>query len=181
MNHFIKVSILSIVITAISLHGSAQKNTSSGYKMIYGKWKVEEHINLLKYHDAPDSSKETSYNDNENCPHSEVTIDKNKIVIEPKETCEFIPCYPLKMSEIREMPELTDQSLYYQFDGAEIVEYKQVGPGFLNLIGSKENFLKYIDTNCLCGNFTYTLKIILVDDNRIVLFSGVDILLLSRK
>ena len=164
------------------LNGFGEETRNIRVNIIYGQWEVIEHTDLLKINrEDQDTSFITELKSYElQCRSAVVIFKKNKFYILPQNACGFMSCDTLKLSKKIVLPKLTDPSPYYRYPGAEIINHKMVSQRFLDLIGSKENQLTYIDTNCLCDNGDYTLKIILLNKDKIVLFTGVDIAVLAR-
>lgn len=179
--HWNVVYIFNLIFIFI-LNGITEESKNIRVNIIYGQWEVIEHTDLLNINrEDQDTSFITELKSYElQCKSAVVIFKKNKIYILPQNACGFLSCDSLKLSKRIILPKLTDPSLYYRYPGAEIINHKMVSQSFLDLIGSKENQLTYIDTNCLCDNGDYTLKIILLNKNKIVLFTGVDITVLAR-
>jgi len=144
-----------------------------------GVWKVRGYRFLLHVNIEDKRLLIQDKRDQQKCLNSEFIISGNSMKIIPKGGCNFTSCNSLNLSGIKEFHKLPD-SLYFKYPGEELVRYGMVSQDFLDLIRAKENKIQYIDTNCFCENGDYTLKIIIINSHRIVLFSGVDITILER-
>ena len=147
-----------------------------------GKWKVIEYRSLLHSNQKGQDEEFRKFiiKERRKCLKSIINFDESKIEINTENPCNFISCDSLELSAIKVLPKLSDNALHYKYYGAEIVEYNMVSQEFLDMIHYNGKTLNYFDTNCLCQNGDFTLKILLKNYTDIVLFSGVTIIMLKR-
>lgn len=153
---------------------------------IEGNWKVNNFISTLHSQET-EYEKKLDLEDRKFCLKALVTIDTNSFKI--KNVCGYEDCISnfIKNPPYKKIPLVKDDSNKRQSPGQEIVENNQVGETFIHLLdenysinGLLKDSLIIIDTYCKESFGDFTVKVCIINNNKIGLFSGADLIILER-
>lgn len=175
-----KTFVLAALTLLLAACGNPPKPQPGKFDFLPGNWKVIDRIILIHINrnEAEQKEYEQQYAD---CLKSTYKIDTSGIY-NTGVTCEFNGCRaPLTRFTTAKYPVIDDTYNSKRYPGSEISD-KVVGKTLVRLLD--ENFhpdsLQLINTHAYIDGAD-TLQICVVDSNRIGLFFGSDLLLLSRK
>ncbi len=153
---------------------------------LIGKWNVEDWKMSLHSHQT-EYGKKLFLKQYVICLKTQAIIDTNGIKI--NNVCDFEGCNYnfIKRNKFKKFPIIKNISNSERAPGQEIIEHERVSEAFLGLLDrnysstalSKDSLLIF-DTFCEASFGDFTLKICVVNKNRIGLFSGADLIILTR-
>jgi len=152
---------------------------------LFGNWKVKEWMFFEKLNESPYEYKERM-KDYRKCLKAQVKIDTNGIHIKGVNfICYFESCdnnfatHPIYLKK----KIISDNVYTKEGQGSEMIDSNIVGKHFVYLLDKKYSkpVLILIDAGCkqLYGNFT--MKICVVNKNKIGLFMGEELIILERQ
>lgn len=147
---------------------------------ILGDWQVVNFQSLLHVPLYSDEMVDQSNLLDSLCKKAKVSINDSLLIMNPAGACSLRKCYLAKKYKKQKYHVFNNDSLYFKYIGAEIVEYDVASRQFADKIGIKGNSIEYYDTGCLVDWGDFTLKIIIIDKENIVLFSGADLTFLKK-
>jgi hypothetical protein len=185
VNSHIKKVILSVSLVSSLLGCFKFKAQEISTKDLYGFWKVKD----LLYLQMIGNETEDDYKDRmkiyHECLKAKIKIGSSGIEVLPGagqnkllEVCDsnLFTCQFLEKKII-----LSNGSNIYD-DGSEMIDSNVIGTGFIKRLD--KNFsgptLTLMDTNCKQGFGNYTLKICIVNKNKIGLYTGANLIILER-
>jgi hypothetical protein len=153
------------------------------FQELFGKWKIKDWIFLEHTGETIDEYNERM-NDYQKCLKGTVLIDTFGIRMNKTKSCYFISCnynFSNKQKYLKKII-IKDNEYTRKLEGSEMIDSNIVGERFIQLLDKKytKNILTLIDTGCFQDNGNFTLKICLINKNKIGLYSGVDLLILER-
>lgn len=171
---------LIICISAFLFSGcvKAQK-----FETLYGEWQVEN--NFILQHIGSETQKEYDerMKKQSDCLKSTITIDGTGIKGKDR-LCDFLGCeFKYLMPEYKAVKIVEDNDFTRESLGEEMIDSNIVGKGFVSLLDStySQKNLSFYDTKCSIDFGSSTLKIIIIDKNRIGLYQDYNLIKLRRK
>ncbi len=161
--------------------GSAQEIKP---KDLYGKWKVKDWLFFEEVNENASDHK-SRMNDYHRCLNAKVTIDSNGIKIQGgNNICYFDPCEYNFAENPRFIQKkiVADDNYTKQEEGAEMIDSNIVGKGFVQLLDKQycKPTLTLLDAGCTQSYGNFTMKICIINKNKIGFFMGEELLILER-
>lgn len=150
---------------------------------LFGKWKVKDLI-FLQQTGETQSEYNERMEDYQRCLNAIVVIDKRGINTLHNNICYLDPCihdFSNNPHYLRKKV-VEDNDYTRESEGTEMIDSNIVGRHFVGLMDSMYNkpTLTLLDTGCEEGYGDYTMKICIIDKNRIGLFCGWGLIILER-
>ena len=179
-----KVLFNSLLIIVIMGCGDLKEEINTKEKIkreIIGTWDIADRIILIKT-DLTELEQNEFNADYQKCLKSFAHIDTNCIFI-GNNLCEFDTCKSsLMKNKIITLPVINDTEDTKKYPGQEIIDNNVVGKTFLNLLDKEysSDSLSFIVSDCKVSWGDNTLRICLINKQKIALFSGGDLIILTR-
>ena len=150
---------------------------------IFGDWEVEKNFILEKVSGETAQEYNARIQKEKECTKAIFTIDVNGIRT-TNTACDFFECDINLLRPGYKTVEVVEDN-EYTFDalGNEMVDSNIIGRRFTKLLDKKysKNTFSFFDTDCLIGYGNSTLKICIVNENRIGLYQDYSLIVLHRK
>lgn len=155
---------------------------------LFGHWKVISYTHFGYGSEIPPQPGTNEYEERQKnyhrCMMSTITIDQNGIKISQQNACYFAPCnYNFSKSPHYVYKNIIPNNEYTKDgDGSEMIDSNIVGTKFIKRLDKQysKSTLTLIDAGCKQEYGDFTLKICIVNKDKIGLFSGADLIILER-
>ncbi len=150
---------------------------------LFGKWKVQDWLFFEKFKETPNEHSERM-KEYKKCLKAKFKINSTGIKIAGDNYCNFDFCD----NDFENNPKyfekkvINDNAYTLKEQGSEMVDSNIVGKKFVHLLDKKysKSTLTLIDAGCTQSYGNFTMKICIVNKNKIGLFMGEEMIILVR-
>jgi|GEM_PF-2493560 len=175
-----KKLITILILTAVCYASFSQKLSP---EELFGEWKIKQWFFFEKLNETKEE-----YNDRmkevTECLKNKVIINNSGIEIQGNSECGFAPC-PTNLligPQYFEKKIIEDNEYTRREQGAEMIDSNVVGKKFVSYLDKSysKSTLVLLDAKCTQSYGDYTMKICLINKNRIGFFFGEELWVLDR-
>jgi hypothetical protein len=172
---------ICIIICSCNNHAFPQKK---GIIEFFGSWKVVNRI-VFNQTEVSELEKTELASNLKKCISTDIVIDTNGISAKDN-YCEFENCnYSINEIVVEKLKIINDEELYElkKHPGQEIIYKKVVGKTFMKMLDKSYSLdsLEILNTKCKITGSENELRICIISNVKIGLFSGEDLLILERR
>jgi hypothetical protein len=172
-----QINIFKIYLLILIVFFSCRKNGAEKFDFD-GNWRAIDYIALQGGGEIPD--KEDSLLKSKTCLSSIVSISNNSYKLVNNVDCYFVNCDNSNFVQIDSLSLNLSSKEYIPYPGYEVVFFGFMSKEFLVFLNTNKNDVAFFDTGCYCENGDYTMKIIIIDQMKIGMFSGANLTILER-